>query len=143
MLKEEAGLMKSFEILYHQQQELQGDPADACSPLLAKLMRVDTIPFSLFKQDSPLPFSTQGTIGGKAFQTWCFRLEAIHKEDQSVLLSLLQPYTIYGEPAGWMEEIYALKRTHCLITQHVPAFSSLSCLNIDLLKRDIIVEPKW
>ncbi len=142
-LKDQASLLKSIETLYQQQLELQGDPSDPCSPLLAKLMRIDTIPFCFYGHHSSIPFSAEGDIGGETFQTWCFRIEAIHKQEKNVLLSLLQPFTIYGEPAGWMEEIYALKRTDCLIAQPVPSISSLSCLNIDLMKRDIIMEPKW
>lgn len=129
--------------LKNQQNLLRGDPSDAFSSLFVKLARVDTLPFILYEKGASSPFQTKANTEGVSFETFCFRIENLDKQANTALVSLLHPINVYGETAVDLDELYLLRRTSHFSSLPLNKFTTIRCLDIDLMKRSIIIEPKW
>ncbi|MGR9047521.1 hypothetical protein ACQ4XT_02550 [Halobacillus faecis] len=136
-------IFKGLQWLKNQQNLLRGDPSDVYSSLLVKMARVDTLPFILYETGSSSPFRTTADTEGGPFQTFCFRIENLDEQANSALVSLLHPLNVYGETALDLDELYLLKRTSLFSSLPINRFTAVRCLNIDLMKREVIIEPKW
>lgn len=134
-------IFKGLRWLKNQQNLLNGDPSDVFSSLLVKMARVDTLPFILYESGSPSPFRTKAE--DLSFETFCFRIENLDEQANTALVSLLHPINVYGETAVDLDELYLLKRTSLFSSLPVNKFTAIRCLDIDLMKRSIIIEPKW
>lgn len=136
-------IFKGLRWLKNQQNLLNGDPSDVFSSLLVKMARVDTLPFILYERGSPSPFRTKTDTKDSSFETFCFRIENIDEQATTALVSMLHPINVYGETAVDLDELYLLKRTSNFLSLNVNQFTAIRCLDIELMKRSIIIEPKW
>ncbi len=115
--------------------------------LLAKLVGVDTIPFILMTKDGL--FSHSGEVinhkNGKAesFTSNYFRIESIEKEGCHATISLLHPLDIHGDPPHSPCDVIILKKTTNCIEIDLLSICAIQTVDIELLKREIIIEPKW
>ncbi|MFD1735479.1 CotY/CotZ family spore coat protein [Bacillus salitolerans] len=134
-------------ILKSQQDQLEGCPTDCFSSLLAKLLKVDTIPFMLYTPNGgPLELAgfehEQYTICTKYFHTRFFRIESIDKENCCAKISLLRPVDLEGYSATSICEVAYLERTKICTVVDLNCFCAVQCLDVELMRK-IIIEPKW
>lgn len=108
--------------------------------LLARLIEVDTIPFLLMTKDGFLELF--GMEEGP-FKTKFFRIEEIEENGQRAKVSLLRAFNIYGEDTNVLCDVVKLKRTSVCAEIELTSICGIQCGDIDLLKRDFIIEPKW
>lgn len=138
-----ADITLALKVLKQQQDQLAGDPSDAFSNLLTKLFKVDTIPFMLYTVNGSIPYFVEGSEYTNIFKTFCFRIEEIDDLSKTAQVSLLKPFNVYGEAANDVNDVYFLKKSETKITINLNEFSFLKCLDIELLRREVIMEPKW
>lgn len=116
-------------------------------PLLSKIAGVDTIPFFLIKKDGLLSHkfmdTNENTGEQECFESTFFRLESIDKEKCSAVLSILRPLDVKGEITNSLCEVMKLTKTSKCIEINVSSVCAIQLLDTELLKRKIIVEPKW
>lgn len=142
-LENRTDVLMALKVLKEQQDQLVGDPSDVFSSLLAKLFKVDTIPFSLFSINSHSPFYAEGLIDKEYFKTPYFRIESLDPQANTAVVSLLKSFDVYGDPVDCTKEVYLLKRTPIFLSLELKEFATVKCMDIDLLKREITIEPKW
>jgi spore coat protein Z len=115
--------------------------------LLAKLVGVDTIPFVLVTKDgflSHMGVDINHENGKEEFFTSnYFRIESIEKEGRYATISLLRPLDIYGETPYSHSDVMRLKKTSNRIKVDLLNIYAIQTLDIEYLKREIIIEPKW
>jgi len=115
--------------------------------LLAKLVGTDTIPFLLLTKKglfSHIGIDINHETGTKeSFETNFFRVESINKESCCASLSLLRPFNITGGHTSKIEEVIKLTKTSICIEVHLSCICAIQPLDAELLKRQIIIEPKW
>lgn len=108
--------------------------------LLLKLVGSDTIPFFLIT-DNGVRLRIIDTK--KQFETEYFRIESIDKERCCGIISLLRPFDIEGNDANSVADVVRLERTSTKIPIELGCLSAIQLLSPDLLKGEIIIEPKW
>lgn len=108
--------------------------------LLEKLVAVDTIPFLLMTKDGCLNAMGIGAEG--CFLTKFFRIEAIEEGANCATISLLRAFDICGEETDSIYEVMKLKKTDTCIEIDLSCICGIQIVDIDLLKRKIIIEPK-
>jgi hypothetical protein len=108
---------------------------------------VDTIPFILWN-DSGL-FELTGYFSDQfedkkvdSFCTSFFRVENIDEKQKCATLSLLKPFDIDGCLSKEICEIVRLERTPICYAVDLSCFCAIHCLNVKLLTRKIIIEPR-
>ncbi|MGM0750715.1 MAG: CotY/CotZ family spore coat protein [Bacillota bacterium] len=112
--------------------------------LLSILVGVDTIPFTLFKKDGPLIITgCEKEKAEECFTTSYFRLEKLDEDTCCATVSLLRPLDIYGEDVESMCEVMKLIKTSTCVEIDLDCICAIQCVDLALLKRIIIVEPKW
>lgn len=115
--------------------------------LLAKIAGVDTIPLLLLKKDgllSHLVIELNHKTGEKeCFESNFFRIESIHIERNCVVLSILRPLNIRGEHTNSICSVIKLIRTSTSIEIDLSCICAVQVLDTELLKRKIVIEPKW
>ncbi|MFE8699254.1 CotY/CotZ family spore coat protein [Cytobacillus sp. FJAT-54145] len=115
--------------------------------LLPKLIGVDTIPFFFLTKDGlfTLTGSYVNPDTGKevCFSTNYFRVESVDKDSCCAVISLLQPLDIEGRDATSICKVIKLKRTTTCVHVDLSCVCGIQPLDLDLLRRKIIVEPKW
>ncbi|CAH2714586.1 Spore coat protein Y [Neobacillus rhizosphaerae] len=115
--------------------------------LLAKLVGVDTIPFILLTKDGLL--SHEGVEinhengNEESFTSNYFRIESIDKKESLATVSLLRPLDIQGDPPHSHHDVIRLKKTSNFIEVDLLTIYAIQTVDIELLKRKIIIEPKW
>lgn len=115
--------------------------------LLARLVEVDTIPFLLITKDGFLEL--MGTVHNKRsnksdlFTTKFFRIEEMEKDAKCAKVSLLRPLDIYGEDTKALCDVARLTKTSTCVEIDLNCICAIQCVDLDLLKREFIVEPKW
>ena len=115
--------------------------------LLVKLVGTDTIPFILLTKNR-LFTHTHIEINDHAkkrgcFETNYFRIESIDKERCYATLSLLRPLDIISEHPSKIDEVVKLVKTDIFVEVDLARIYAIQPLDTDLLKRKIIIEPKW
>lgn len=115
--------------------------------LLARLIEVDTIPFLLMTKDGFLEMMgiEENLHKGKKelFKTKYFRIEEMEENGQCAKVSLLRSLDIYGEDTNVLCDVAKLRKTAVCIEIDLSCICGIQCVDIDLLKRDFIIEPKW
>ena len=130
----------------NQQDQLEDFPTSCFSSLVAKLIKVDTIPFMLLTESNE-PFKLNGfdhdDHSGELshFYTSFFRIEEI-SENCCATISLLRPLDIHGYMTTSTCEVERLERTEICAEVDLNCFCAVQCLDVDLMKK-IEVEPKW
>jgi hypothetical protein len=142
-LEKSAHVLTALKYLKEQQDQLAGDPSDVYSSLMTKLFKVDTIPFMIYTDEPPSPFYAEDPLDTEYYKTFCFRLESLDELANTAIVSLLKPFNVYGELVSNINDVYFAKRTTTFLTLDLIKFTSVKCLDIELLKREIIMEPKW
>ncbi|MBM6618230.1 CotY/CotZ family spore coat protein [Bacillus suaedaesalsae] len=131
--------------LKSQQDQLGGCPTSCFSSLLAKLIKVDTLPFMLFTESNG-PLELVGferkSNGISHFKTSFFRIEDIDEETCCAKISLLRPLDFQGCIVDSICDVARLERTRICTEIDVNCFCAVQCLDVDLL-RSIVIEPKW
>ncbi|KAA0546558.1 hypothetical protein FZW96_15050 [Bacillus sp. BGMRC 2118] len=134
--------------LKNQQDQLEGCPSSCFSSLLAKLLKVDTLPFILLTEKNeplelvgfeykPLP------VGVSYFHTSFFRIEKINEDTCTAKVSLLRPLDENGFTANDICEVNSLERTKiCVEIDLNNTVCGVQCLDVDLLRK-VEIEPKW
>lgn len=133
--------------LKSQQDQLGGCPTSCFSSLLAKILKVDTLPFMLLTENKgPLElvgFEKNHYPGGIShFQTSFFRIESIEEKKCCAKISLLRPLDIHGHIAESICDVARLERTKICTEIDLECVCAVQCLDVDLLKK-IEIEPKW
>ncbi|MGE6260164.1 CotY/CotZ family spore coat protein [Heyndrickxia sporothermodurans] len=115
--------------------------------LLFQLVGVDTIPIFLYTNDGLL---TQMGVDidyktGKeyTFTSNYFRIESIDEEKFYASLSILCPLDIHGDVTQHHCEVMKLIKTTTCTEVDLSCIRAIQTLDLDLLKRKIIIEPKW
>ncbi|MGM0904486.1 MAG: CotY/CotZ family spore coat protein [Bacillota bacterium] len=115
--------------------------------LLSKLIGVDTIPFYLYDKDGRIEFfgtETRKKDGLKeCFLTSFFRIEKLEESSNCATISLLRPLNIHGEDTNDPCDVVKLKKTSECVQIDLSCICAIQCLDAELLKREIIIEPKW
>lgn len=133
--------------LKSQQDELSGCPTSCFSSLIAKLFKVDTLPFMLFSDDerplelSAYEFNRTSNIA-KPFHTSFFRIESINEDTCCATISLLRPIDIHGYIADNLCNVARLEKTKICKEIDLSCYCAVQCLDVDLMKK-IEIEPKW
>ena len=115
--------------------------------LFSKIAGVDTLPFILFTKDGPLKlegvYQHDSSKREICFVTSIFRIEEIDRETCCATISLLVPLNIHGNVTDSHCDLMMLRKTSSCITINLKDSCGIQPLETELLKRDIIVEPKW
>jgi hypothetical protein len=115
--------------------------------VFSKLVGVDTIPFLLYTDEGELTFNGidhHDPCGKSAcFHTNYFRIEELEMNSGCATISLLRPLDICGENPYSQSEILLLKKTDICVQVDLSCVCAIQLVDIDLLKRKIIIEPKW
>ncbi len=115
--------------------------------LLAKLVGTDTIPFLLLTKNGRFSHTNiemnDEARTEECFETSYFRIESIDKERCSAILSLLRPLNIVSEDTSKPGEVVKLVKTAIFIEVNLACIYAIQPLEAELLKRQIIIEPKW
>ncbi|WP_107923788.1 CotY/CotZ family spore coat protein [Lysinibacillus parviboronicapiens] len=108
--------------------------------LLMKIVGSDTIPLFLITNNGA---HLRLLDTGKQFETEYFRIESIDKERCRGTISLLRAYDYEGNETDSNADVVRLERTSTEKSIDLSSISAIQLLNPDLLKRKIIIEPKW
>ena len=108
--------------------------------LLLKIVGSDTIPFFLITDNG---VRLRIIDIEKKFETEYFRIECIDKERCCGTISLLRPFDIEGNDTNSIADVVRLEKTSTKISIELECLSAIQLLNTDLLKGEIIIEPKW
>ncbi len=108
--------------------------------LLEKLVGTDTIPFLLVTQKGDL-LSLHNAMEG--IETKFFRIESVDLENCSATLSLLRPLDMEGDLTNAPCDVVRLEKTSICKVIDVTSICAIQLLEIEMLKRKIIIEPKW
>ncbi|MGE8205259.1 CotY/CotZ family spore coat protein [Heyndrickxia sp. NPDC080065] len=115
--------------------------------LLSHLVGVDTIPIFLYTNDGL--FSQMGvyrdnqTDKENRFTSNYFRIESIDNDKFYASLSILCPLDIHGDVTQIHNDVMKLIKTNTCTEVDLSCIRAIQTLNLDLLKRKIIIEPKW
>lgn len=114
--------------------------------LLPKLVGTDTIPFLLLTKDGLLEL--KGNVINhnneeEFFHTTFFRIESVDKETCSATVSLLHPLSMDGESSLGLRDVIKLTKTSICIEINLNRIRAIQPLETELLKRKVIIEPKW
>lgn len=108
--------------------------------LLSKIIDINTIPFSLITMNGGHMSQFDMEEG---FETSYFRIESVDRTKGHVVISLLRPLDLEGNITNSRGHLFRLEKTDKTKTIDVSLISAVKPLNIELLKRNIIIEPKW
>lgn len=115
--------------------------------LLAKVAGVDTIPIILQTSDCRLKlmghYINEHTCSEEPFHTVFFRIQEIDKKKNCATVELLLPLNIHGEYTDELCDTLLLRRTADCSTIDLSCLCGVQPLDTDLMKRKIIIEPKW
>ncbi|WP_066295201.1 CotY/CotZ family spore coat protein [Bacillus sp. FJAT-29937] len=116
-------------------------------PLLSKIAGVDTIPFLLLKKDGLFSHKLidLNEKNGKqeCFESNFFRIESIDKEKCCATISVLRPFDIKGNHSNSICNVMKLTKTSACIHVDLSCICAIQVLDTELLKRKIVIEPKW
>ena len=107
---------------------------------LIKIIGSDTIPFLLITNKGDYLKLIDKSM---KFETVFFRIESIDKERYCVTVSLLRGYDIEGKFTNSIVEVVRLERTTTIRTIELCDIAANQLLSPDLLRKNIIIEPKW
>ena len=108
--------------------------------LLVKLVGSDTIPFFLIKNNG-VHLRLLDKV--KQFETEYFRIESVDRERCCGTVSLLRSLDFEGNVTNSLADVVRLEKTSTKKNIELSCISAIQLLNHDLLKRKIIIEPKW
>ncbi len=115
--------------------------------ILGRLVGVDTIPFMLLTDTGVFELSgivyNDMTDKKDYFTTSFFKVNSIEKGSKCVELTLLRPLNVEKESAKSVCDVVKLEKTPVCVEIDLSCICGLQILDIDLLKREIIIEPKW
>ncbi|MGN4127900.1 CotY/CotZ family spore coat protein [Lysinibacillus sphaericus] len=108
--------------------------------LLVKIVGSDTIPLFLITNNGA---HLRLLDTDKQFETEYFRIESIDKERCRGTISLLRAYDYEGNETNSIADVVKLERTASEKSIELSSISAIQLLNPDLLKKKILIEPKW
>ena len=108
--------------------------------LLVRIVGSDTIPFFLIKNNG---VHLRLIDKVKQFETEYFRIESVDSERCCGTISLLRPLDFEGNVTNSPADVVRLEKTSTKKYIELSCISAIQLLNLDLLKRKIIIEPKW
>jgi hypothetical protein len=108
--------------------------------LLSKIIDINTIPFYLITKNGVHMSQFDMEEG---FETSYFRIESVDRTTGLAVISLLRPLDMEGNITNSRGHVFRLEKTDKTKTIDVSLISAVQPLNIELLKRNIIIEPKW
>ena len=115
--------------------------------ILGKLAGIDTIPFILLTEKGVFKLSgiVDNHITNKKeyFTTSYYRVNSIEKGSTCVNLTLLRPINIENKNVDSFCEVVKLEKTPVCVEIDLSCICGLQILDPNLLKRKIIIEPKW
>lgn len=123
------------------QKEIKNSSIPYFGKLLARLVGVDTIPFLLITKDGFLELEGTDKKDQKTFHTRFFTIEEI--DEECAKISLLRAFDVCGEDTKILCDVVKLRKTHECVEVDLDCICGIQCLDIDLLKREFIIEPKW
>ncbi|MEH7123885.1 CotY/CotZ family spore coat protein [Bacillus sp. JJ1773] len=116
-------------------------------PLLSKIAGVDTIPFLLLKNNGLLShlLTEINEKNGKreCIESNFFRIESIDKEKCVAIVSILRPFDIKGNHTNSVGKVMKLIKTPARKEVDLSSICAIQVLDTELLKRRIVIEPKW
>jgi len=111
---------------------------------LSELVGVDTIPFVMYTNEGLLKRVGKDKSKDKeTFMTSFFRIESINQDRYEAQVSLLRPLDIKGKDTLSMNDLIKLKKTNTFTTIDLSNIHGIQPLDVDYVKRKIIVEPKY
>ncbi|MFJ7825893.1 CotY/CotZ family spore coat protein [Psychrobacillus sp. NPDC096623] len=108
--------------------------------LLGKIVGADTIPFLLVTQKGDF-LSLRSLM--ECIETNFFRIESVDLENCCATVSLLRPLDIEGELTNSLCDVVKLEKTSICKIVDVTCICAIQPLDTEMLKRKIIIEPKW
>ncbi|MCA1031120.1 spore coat protein [Bacillus timonensis] len=134
---DESCVCSALNELKEQQDLLKGCPTSCFSSLLVKIVKVDTIPFILFDEEGLFKAMVAGVC-----RSPFFRIEEIDLENCCATLMVLIGRTMDGYETEEICDMYALEKSETFLTVDLTCFCAVQCLDLDLMKRKVIIEPK-
>lgn len=119
---------------------LQNSQTKFFGSLLAKIVGTDTIPFLLVTQKGD-HLSLHSVMDG--IETIYFRIESVDLENCCATISLLRPLDIEGNQTTAPCDVVRLEKTSICKVVDVTCICAIQPLDTEMLKRKIIIEPKW
>ncbi|MBS4194891.1 CotY/CotZ family spore coat protein [Lederbergia citri] len=111
---------------------------------LSDLVGVDTIPFIMYTNEGVLNrMGKDKTKDEETFVTNFFRIESIDQKRYEVQVSLLRPLDIKGKDTLSIIDLIKLKKTNTFTTIDLSNIHGIQPLDVDYVKRKVIVEPKY
>ncbi|WP_174732467.1 CotY/CotZ family spore coat protein [Mesobacillus harenae] len=114
--------------------------------LLHKTIGTDSIPFLLFNQKGLLMLDGFGINQKKGkkehVKSQYFLLKEIDKANCRAKISLLKPMIIHDSSENLLCDVIKLEKTGVCIEIDLSGLCAIQLLDIDLLKRKIVIEPK-
>lgn len=105
-----------------------------------KIIGSDTIPFLLITNKGDHLKLIDKSM---KLETVFFRIESIDKDRCCVTVSLLRGYDFEGNVTNSIVDVVRLERTTTIRTIELCNIAANQLLSPDLLKKNIIIEPKW
>ncbi|SDN62703.1 Spore coat protein Z [Psychrobacillus sp. OK028] len=119
---------------------LQNSQTKFFGNLLAKIVGTDTIPFLLVTQNGEF-LSLHSVMEG--IETKFFRIESVDLDNCCATISLLRPLDIEGSLTNSPCDVVKLEKTSICKVVDVSCICAIQPLDTEMLKRKIIIEPKW
>lgn len=110
---------------------------------LSDLIGVDTIPFLMYTNNGLFNRIGRDTTNNETFVTNYFRIESIDEESRRATISLLRPFDIHGKNTLSIDDLILLKKTSSQTNIELSQIQAIQPLDIDYIKRKIIIEQKW
>ncbi|WP_052352796.1 CotY/CotZ family spore coat protein [Neobacillus dielmonensis] len=132
-------------------QMLQDMLNEFSTPILGKFLQrvfnIDTIPILLFTKNglfelSGFYFDKKGQRR-ECFMTSFFSIDSVNEENNCVTLLLLRPINVYNQPADSVYDVFRLVKTPVCVEVDLDCFCGIQSFHPNLLKKEIIIEPKW
>ena len=108
--------------------------------LLEQIIGSDTIPFFLVTKKGV--HLSQVDPGGD-LETKYFRIESIDSKNCRIIITLLRPLDIEGNYTKSIYDVVRLEKTTARKVIDLSLIGAIQPLDTELLKRKIIIEPKW
>lgn len=115
--------------------------------LLSKIAGVDTIPIILLTKEGPLSHIVmdinENTGKQECFESTFFRLESIDLDTCCARITILRPLDIKGEHTNSICHVMRLVKTSTCTEIDLSCIYAIQTIDTELIKRRIIIEPKW
>ncbi|WP_462413428.1 CotY/CotZ family spore coat protein [Neobacillus sp. Marseille-QA0830] len=114
---------------------------------LERVLQIDTIPFILLTNTGPFELSgvclNEQHQKRECFTTSFFKLVSVNEDTNCVNLLLLRPLNACNQPSKSVCDVFRLEKTPICVEVNLDCVCGIQSFHPNLLKKEIIIEPKW